>query len=731
MKSTHPKAELTTASSKSNTNKPKKGLTDPLDTSVQYLKGVGPKLAQVFASRGIESARDLLYFFPRKYEDRSKLSPLKDLAEGQTASVKLTAHQHFSRPLKNRFSKLFEVKAYDSENQWISLKWFRTFKGFETKFNPGSTFIATGILKRFGSVREMVHPEIQFDLDDDLHVGRIVPVYTEIDGIPTKTLRKILDTAITLYVDLLHEDLPNFLLKKHGLPKLPLAIQEVHFPSENYIKAGNDLFTDFRSPAHQRLIYEEFFKFEYHVLSRKIDSEKERGYSFDPATLNTSLSRHLQKLPFHLTAGQTNALKEIFQDLTQPHPMNRLLQGDVGAGKTAVALLAALSAMDQGYQVALMAPTEILAEQHFQNSLRVFGATTAVRLLVGKTSAADRRTLQAQLESGTPMLVIGTHALIEDPIQFQKLGLAIIDEQHRFGVEQRKKLRAKSVVQPHSLLMTATPIPRTLALTAYGDLSVSIIRERPPGRTPIRTYLAHVNEQAKMVEIIRNEIHAGRQAYFIFPLVNDSEDEAFKHLTSAVSAAEKLATEVFPEFKVGLLHGQLSSAEKASVMENFRKNEVQILVSTTVVEVGVDVPNATIMVIEHAERFGLSQLHQLRGRIGRGQHASTCFLKTNRPAFIPTPERLEVMCETEDGFKIAEADLELRGPGEFLGTRQSGALPFKIASLVRDQDWLLKARADVEAMLATDPLIQNPEHKPFKDYLSHQGKREGDHLKTS
>ena len=717
---------------------------NPLETPVQFLKGVGPRLASVFKSKDIVTIKDLLYFFPRKYEDRTQMSLIQNLTEGASATIELTAHQNFTRPLRGKFSKLFEVKAYDSQKQWISLKWFRIFKGFEKKFEPGTKFTATGTVKLFGSLREMVHPEIQFDsaADDisaDLHVGRVVPIYSEIEGVPAKTLRKIISTALDNGASSLKEDLPLWALKNHNFPSLPKAISEVHFPTANFGKDGTDpasgqsstQFANFRSPAHQRLIYEEFFKFEYHVLSRKIKNEKERGFALDSKKLETSLSKFTQLLPYQLTSGQNAAIKDIFTDMAKPHPMNRLLQGDVGAGKTAVALLASLSAMDQGYQVALMAPTEILAEQHYQNTLRLFGADTPVRLLVGKTGLADRRSLQAQLDSDTPCLLIGTHALIEDPVKFKNLGLVIVDEQHRFGVDQRRKLREKSIIQPHTLIMTATPIPRTLALTAYGDLAVSNIRERPPGRTAIKTNLIRLGETGKMHEFIRAQLKEGRQAYFIFPLVNDSEEEGFEHLTSAVSAAETLANEVYPEFRVGLLHGQLSSAEKAKIMDQFRKNEVQILVSTTVVEVGVDVPNATAMVIEHAERFGLSQLHQLRGRIGRGKHASTCFLKTNRPMHIPTPERLEVLCETEDGFKIAEADLLLRGPGEFLGTKQSGALPFKMASLVRDQDWLLKAREDVITLFKQDPTLSSNESKNFKLYLENFGKQESAHLRTS
>jgi ATP-dependent DNA helicase RecG len=691
---------------------------NPLETPVQFIKGVGPKLAAVFNSRDIKTLHDLLYFFPRKYEDRSQLSALREVQENTTTSFKLTARLSSFRILRGKFSKLFEVKAQDREGQWITLKWFRVYKGFEKKFEPGTEFIATGALKVFGSGREMVHPEIQFDIEDDVHVGRIVPVYVEIDGIPTKKLRTILHTALEQGKPHLKEDLPQYLLLKHDLPLLPTAIHQAHFPDHNH------------QPSINRLIYEEFFKFEYQVLAQRMNLQKESGHSLETKALQNSLAKLLPKLPYELTAGQKQALFDMVQDFVSGHPMNRLLQGDVGAGKTAIALLSALAVMDQKsndgkwYQTAIMAPTEILAEQHYQNTLKVFGPKTPVKLLVGKTTASERKAIQAHLDSGEPCLLIGTHALIEDPVKFTNLGLVIIDEQHRFGVEQRRKLREKSMIQPHTLIMTATPIPRTLALTAYGDLEVSIIRERPPGRTPIKTHLVRSTDNAKMNEFVRKQLNEGRQAYFIFPLVEDSEEEGFTHLTSAISAAETLANEVFTEFKVGILHGKLNGKEKAAIMERFRKNEVQILVSTTVVEVGVDVPNATIMVIEHAERFGLSQLHQLRGRIGRGQHASTCFLKTSRPPHLPTPERLEVMCETEDGFKIAEADLELRGPGEFLGTRQSGSLPFKIANLVRDQEWLNKAREDVIQLMKNDPELQASGNTPFKRYLQNTGRIE-------
>lgn len=707
----------------------------PLETPVQFIKGVGPRLAAVFAQRGIHTVRDLLYFFPRKYEDLSKMVTVRTLTEGQTASLQLTTQSKSFRPLRGRSQKMFEVKAKDSEGYYITLKWFRTYKGFDQKFKEGSSFIATGAPKRFGSNLEITHPDIQFDLTEKLHTGRIIPIYTEIEGIPTKTLRKILDHALKENLKHLIDDLPKKFCELYKFPTLQKAIQLVHFPDES---------THLQSPQFLRLVYEEFFKFEYHVLTKKLSIEKEQALGFPKAKSEAFLKLHLTQLPFQLTHAQSNALQEITDDLNNPHPMNRLLQGDVGAGKTIVAFLAALLVLQQGHQVTLMAPTEILAEQHLRNFLKFFHSKNndsplldsflpSVKLLTGKTTASERKEILSLLKEGRPLLLIGTHALIEPDIEFKSLQLVIIDEQHRFGVEQRKSLieKAPHPLKPHTLIMTATPIPRTLALTAYGDLSISMIRERPPGRKPVLTKLIYAQDQAKMNAFIKEKLKSGQQAYYIYPLVNESEDENFKHLTSVTVAAEKLANEIFPEFKVGILHGQLHSKEKAEIMEKFRLNEIQILVSTTVVEVGVDVANASIMVIEHAERFGLSQLHQLRGRVGRGSLESYCFLTTHRPPFIPTPERLEVMCETDDGFKIAEADLELRGPGEFLGTKQSGTLPFKIAHLVRDQEWLIRARDDVLELLKADPQLKLPEHAAFKKYLQTSGKIEKSHLRTA
>jgi ATP-dependent DNA helicase RecG len=420
--------------------------------------------------------------------------------------------------------------------------------------------------------------------------------------------------------------------------------------------------------------------------------------------------------------------------------MNRLVQGDVGSGKTAVAFLSAAYVVGEGHQVALLAPTEILAEQHFYNSQKLFGKQLNAGLLTGKTTAAERNQLHSRMISGEPLLVIGTHALLEDNVEFSSLAYVMIDEQHRFGVEQRRTLKQKGakktngsqgVVFPHSLIMTATPIPRTLSLTVFGDLSVTSIQELPPGRSPIGTRVVGTNPQRqKAYAHIKSQLAQGRQAYFIYPLVNESEAEGFTQLKSAVNEAELLAQEVFPEFSVGLLHGQMKADEKAEVMQKFKQGKHHILVSTTVVEVGVDVPNATVIAIEHAERFGLSQLHQLRGRVGRGQYQSHCYLFSS----TQSPEswvRLQVLENTNDGFKIAEADLEIRGPGEFLGTRQAGSLPFKLANLVKDREWLLRARDDAMGVLSQDPNLLREENSCLKRYLLREGARQLERLKTS
>ncbi|MBL7714895.1 MAG: ATP-dependent DNA helicase RecG [Bdellovibrionales bacterium] len=727
-----------------------------MDTPVQFVKGVGPRLGAVLASREIRTVRELLTFFPRSYEDRSTLVTVSQLQEGVAASVALQVVSSRLIPIRKFGRTLLQVRAADSTGS-IGLKWFHVPRGMESRFKVGAHFIATGTPKTFQGGFEINHPEINWGKSADAsgpaetaanseNVGRVVPVYTELEGVPTRTFRKILWEAIQKYITQVNEDLPDELLKKHGLPALGKAIRYIHFPeSKDFPETSADFSIEnliqFRTPAHSRLVYEEFFKFEYLVLRQKLKMEKQAAPRIGLSGGREAVSELIRAMPFRLTGDQKKTVDEILEDLGKPHPMNRLVQGDVGSGKTAVALLTAGCAIAEGGQVALMAPTEILAEQHYQNCLKLFGSKIRCELLLGKSSASDRAALLPRLAAGEPLILIGTHALLEDPVVFKNLTLVMIDEQHRFGVEQRRTLRKKGAnpdpnnpgkwVLPHILVLTATPIPRTLALTAYGDLSVSSIQEMPPGRSPIITKVVRGEARKEALFKIKEQLSQGRQAYFIYPLVKESEAEGFTELKAATVEAERLQKEIFPEFKVGLLHGQMKADEKAKVMADFKSGKSQILVSTTVVEVGVDVPNATIMVIEHAERFGLSQLHQLRGRVGRGTHQSYCFLLAPLRGGELTNQRLEVLEETSDGFRIAEADLEIRGPGEFLGTRQAGGLPFRLANLVRDREWLLKARDDAQELLIQDPDLTSAKHARLRSYFERDGKTQFERLRTS
>jgi ATP-dependent DNA helicase RecG len=738
-----PKDRSITTLSKSTTNSPS---VSGSETPIQFVKGVGPRLGSVFNSREIDTVKDLLHFFPRTYEDRSQLCQVSGLVEGakSTLSVRIISKRQI--PIQRMGKSMLEVRCADDTGELV-LKWFHPPRGMEKRFTSGMSIIVTGKVKIYMGRPEIIHPEITWgvagdtaQLDPHPNVGRIVPVYTELEGIPSRTFRKVLWEALDKFADTLKEDLPAFLLERRKLPQLSSAIKTLHFPSDD--SAGQlQALADFDTPAHHRLIYGEFFKFEYMMLRRRLHIERSFAPCFGEKGGAEQVKFLTALLPFRLTGGQEEALRDILADLAQSHPMNRLVQGDVGAGKTAIALLTAGLVLAEGGQVALMAPTEILAEQHFKTTLKLFGGRVAVALLTGKTPASERAVLQRRLSAGESLLLIGTHALIEDPVVFSNLTYVMIDEQHRFGVEQRRALRLKGVrkdpvtgrlTAPHSLILTATPIPRTLALTAFGDLAVTSIRELPPGRSPILTEVIRDRAQkTRAYQKIRAELSAGRQAYFIYPLVNDSEAEGFTQLKSAVTEAQLLASEIFPDYSVGLLHGQLSSDEKAKVMEHFKRGEVQVLVSTTVVEVGVDVPNATVMAIEHAERFGLSQLHQLRGRVGRGQHQSYCYLFTHPRAEFATSQRLEVLEETNDGFQIAEADLEIRGPGEFLGVKQAGGLPFRLANLVRDREWLLRARDDVTELMREDPDLKLPKHLSLRQYYEREGGLQFARLNTS
>jgi len=677
---------------------------------------------------------------------------VKELQEGMKATVALRVISARKVPTRGFGKSMFEVRATD-DSAVVNLKWFYLPRGMDSKFIAGAQFLATGTPKNYRGILEIIHPEISWgrtaDVSapaagaeaDPLHTGRVVPIYTEIEGVASRLLRKILWDALGKYSSVLTEDLPNRFTERHSLPKISEAVRDIHFPKsvDDNEQAMQELI-EFRTPSHARLIYDEFFKFEFLVLRQRLQMEKENALSLGLNGGRKAVEDLTKLLPFTLTGDQVKAVDEILRDMAQPHPMNRLVQGDVGSGKTAVALLSAAAVLAEGSQVALMAPTEILAEQHYKNAMKLFGTRLSIAMLTGRTTNSERETLLTKLAAGQPIMVIGTHALIEEPVVFKSLALVMIDEQHRFGVEQRRILRLKGihkadatgkVVNPHSLVLTATPIPRTLALTAYGDLAVSMIKEMPPGRSPVTTKVIRGTTRTGAIDRVRAELRSGRQAYFIYPLVDQSEAEGFQSLRSAIVEADRLQKEVFPEFKVGLLHGQMKADEKNQVMTDFKSGTVQILVSTTVVEVGVDVPNATVICIDHAERFGLSQLHQLRGRVGRSSHASFCFLFTGSHGSESTTARLEVLEETTDGFEIAEADLRIRGPGEFLGVRQAGGLPFKLADLVRDRDWLMKARDDAMELLKSDPDLTLVEHSPLRVYFEREGKLQGDRLKTS
>lgn len=693
-------------------------------------------MGALFQSRGLGTVRDLLFFFPRAYEDRTQLARISDLQEGQVATVALKVVGTNRIPLRGLGRTILEARCMD-ESGTLSLKWFRFNPGIEKSLTPGASLTATGKVKIYRGKAEIAHPEITWKNENaSAQIGRIVPIYVELEGISSRVFRKALWSALEKYESLLKEDLPSSLLAKHRLPGLRDAVRALHFPPEGI---SIEAMKEFRTPYHERLIYEEFVKFEFMILRRRLHLKRENAPSFAEPSSQAAAADLESALPFKLTGDQRKTTAEILSDLSVPHPMNRLVQGDVGSGKTAVAFLAAGAVIAQGMQSALMAPTEILAEQHYRNAVKLFGTKLSVYLLTGSTSTSEREKIAGRLESGQPLLLIGTHAILEEPVVFKSLALVIIDEQHRFGVDQRRTLRMKGrrlarsgeEILPHTLVMTATPIPRTLALTVYGDLSISALREMPPGRTPVKTLLFRSNEETRAHSLIREQITAGRQAYFVFPLVNDSEAEGFTDIKSAASEAERLQTEVFPDFKVGLLHGQMSSDEKQEVMQRFKSGEIQILVSTTVIEVGVDVPNATIMAVAHSERFGLSQLHQLRGRVGRGQHASLCILFTSSRCSNESLARLEILSQTTDGFRIAEADLEYRGPGEFLGVRQAGGLPFKMANLVRDQRLLLIARDDAITLLREDPSLERSENWSLRQFFDREGSIQFERLKTS
>lgn len=675
------------------------------ETPVQYLKGVGPKLGGLLEKRGIHTVGDLIEWFPRTYEDRRAVREVASLEAGQLVSIKAQVQKVRSMNLGRSHRKIYEVVVGDSSGR-ISCKYFRVpYRGYFERFTPGLEVRVVGKVLNYRGHIEFHHPDIFAIQDEESAEDQLVAVYTETEGLSPQKLRKLIGSA--LGAEDISETLPNWMREKYRLLSRPRALREIHQP----IKNEADKFLKFQADAQKRIIFEEFFWLELHLAKRRSGIEKEEAHPLQAK--GDWVKKLVASLEFELTGAQRRAYEQIREDLGKPHPMHRLVQGDVGSGKTMVALMAATFAAESGAQAAIMVPTEILAEQHFKNADRRMGAIgIRTALLTGSTKNIDRQKILAGLKSGEIQLVIGTHALIQDDVEFRNLGLAVIDEQHRFGVSQRQILKDKGL-SPHFLVMTATPIPRTLAMTVYGDLDVSVIDELPKGRQAIVTRKAFESKRAQVIQFIRDQLGLGRQAYMVYPLVEESEKIDLKN---ALDEFERVKV-LFPEYRVGLLHGRMKPQEKDQVMREFRANEIQILVATTVIEVGVDVPNASIMVIEHSERFGLSQLHQLRGRVGRGQHKSYCILMLGYAVSDESRRRAEIMEQTTDGFKIAEADLELRGPGEFLGTRQSGLPGFKMANLVRDQALLQDARQAAFELVRRDPELRSQEHLSVKSHL--------------
>jgi ATP-dependent DNA helicase RecG len=570
----------------------------------------------------------------------------------------------------------------------------------------------------FNSQKEIHHPDVEIvegDIDKDyLNFKRIVPIYSETEGLYQRTLRRLMKTVLDGYVHELSSPIPPEIVERQDLIDFSEAFLRVHFPPEG---ESIDVLNLQRSDGHRRIIFDEFFFLELGMALKKRGVALEIGVSF---RTNGGLSqRLLDQLSFKLTRAQQRVLAEIKADLERPHPMNRLIQGDVGSGKTVVALLTCLDVVENGYQAAIMAPTEVLAEQHFLNLHRwVEPLGVKVALLTSSIKGSEREDLYQRIRNGDIQLVIGTHAVIQEALEFNRLGLAIIDEQHKFGVVQRGLLKKKGG-NPDVLVMTATPIPRTLAMTIYGDLDVSIIDEMPPGRMPVETRIFMESARIKVYRIVEEEVKKGRQAFIVYPLVEESEKLDLK---DATRMAEHLQKEVFPDFRIGLLHGRMKSDEKEAIMMEFKEGKIHILVATTVIEVGIDIPNASVMVVEHAERFGLSQLHQLRGRIGRGRYPSKCILLAQYRSSEEGRVRLRAMEKTTDGFKIAEEDLGLRGPGEFFGIRQSGLPDFRVAHIIRDTPILIEARKEAFRMIQEDPELVHPSHVGLKDTLAKRWK---------
>lgn len=686
-------------------------MVSALTQDIKFLPGVGPKRAELLRTElGIETYSDLLYYFPYKYVDRTKFFTIGEIEESMPfvqVVGKISSLETTGTGSKARLS----AKFIDSTGS-VELIWFKGIKWVKQGIKPDTTYVVFGKPSLFNGKINIVHPELEIpDETKKLVSGSIQAFYNTTEKMKNNFLssKAILKFQLTIFSSLkerIEETLPEWFISKYRLMSLHDALLSIHFPGNN----------DELNKARYRLKFEELFYIQLKILSLKTTRERKiKGHIFSKIgdVFNTF---YRQCLPFEMTEAQKRVIREIRKDVGSGHQMNRLLQGDVGSGKTLVALMCMLMAIDNQTQTCLMAPTEILAQQHFRTLTAMLSPLGLnIRLLTGSTLIKERKIIHHELEEGKLNILIGTHALLEDKVAFNNLGFVVIDEQHRFGVAQRAKLWQKNTLPPHILVMTATPIPRTLAMTVYGDLDVSIIDELPPGRKPIKTIHFHDNKRKQVYDFVRKEINNGRQIYIVYPLIEESESLDYKNLQDGF----EVITKVFPDCKVGMVHGKMKPVEKEKEMNNFKNHESQILVSTTVIEVGVDVPNASVMVIESAERFGLSQLHQLRGRVGRGAEQSYCILMSSFKLSKESTIRLETMVRTNDGFEIAETDLKLRGPGDMEGTQQSGlGFDLKIAQLGKDGEILSHARNVASDILESDPELTSDEHKLFRKQLS-------------
>ncbi|MFZ5821089.1 MAG: ATP-dependent DNA helicase RecG [Chloroflexota bacterium] len=675
-----------------------------LHAELTVLQGVGPRHAQTLGKLGLRTLGDMLYYFPRRYEDYSQLKPIKELFYGQQVTVIGAVQSVISRPIRGGKAQLVEAILSDGTGA-LRLSWFNQ-PWMANRLNQGDAIAVSGKIEQYLGRLVMNNPDFEPVEAESLHTNRIVPIYSLTEKITQKWLRGLMNLVVTHWAQRVTDHLPEGVRAAAKLPALGEALLQAHFPdSQDRLKA-----------ARKRLAFDEIFFLQMGVLRQKRDWQSVTARIFDVP--DEWMEARIQALPFPLTGAQQRAVSDILVDLGSGRPMNRLLQGDVGSGKTVVAALAAAIVANASAQAAIMAPTSILAEQHFRNFSSLLAGENgiisqdAVRLLVGDTPEAGKEAVRAGLQDGSVKVVIGTHALLEEPVQFADLELAVVDEQHRFGVDQRAALRTKGRT-PHLLVMTATPIPRSLALTLYGDLDLSIMDEMPAGRQPVSTHVLRPQERERAYTLIRSQVKGGRQAFIIYPLVEESDKIDSR---AAVDEHETLSKEIFPDLKLGLLHGRMRPDEKDAAMLKFRDREFDILVSTTVVEVGVDVPNATVMLIEGADRFGLAQLHQLRGRVGRGAEQSYCLLIPDHEDAVEN-ERLQAMAESNDGFVLAERDLQQRGPGEFLGTRQSGyASGLRMASLT-DVELIESARSHAQKLFEQDAKLEAPENALLAEAL--------------